>query len=73
MNVPAIGHSETKKKNLLTQSNVRRFFTISKMTKDTIPYLPSIVQTETQQFLQLEIALIILRQLHAIIIAGMNE
>ena len=45
----------------------------SKMTKDTIPYLPSIVQTETQQFLQLEIALIILRQLHAIIIAGMNE
>ena len=71
MNVP--GHSETKKKNLLTQSNVRRFFTISKMTKDTIPYLPSIVQTETQQFLQLEIALIILRQLHAIIIAGMNE
>lgn len=62
-----------KKKNLLTQSNVRRFFTISKMTKDTIPYLPSIVQTETQQFLQLEIALIILRQLHAIIIAGMNE
>mgnify|MGYP007047238425 CR=1 FL=1 len=37
------------------------------------PFLPSIIQTKTKQFLQLEITLVIFCQYHTVIITRMNK
>ena len=37
------------------------------------PFLPSIIQTKTKQFLQLEITLVIFCQCHTVIITRMNK